>query len=264
MTTNGLLLSPRVGDDLEREGFYTILSLDGRAMVHDRMRVRPDGGGSYSAVLPRLRAYTARQPRGGYYVRGTYTRFNKDFTRDIEHLYEQGFRYISMEPVVTAPEFDYALRESDLPELEQEYEKLAAFCLQCRAAGDPFLFFHFAIELEKGPCLAKRLSGCGAGREYLAVTADGSIYPCHQLAGRPELCMGNVLEPESFNPVPPASFVPAGPLQGRCGECWARYFCGGGCRAASYLNGTPNQPYALECALQRKRLECALYLHAAD
>lgn len=263
VTSNGLLLSPAVGDYLEREGFYTILSLDGRAEVHDRMRRRPGGGGSYSAVLPRLRAYTERQPAGGYYVRGTYTRHNKDFTRDVEHLYAQGFCYISLEPVVAAPGVDYALRESDLPELEREYEKLAAFYLQCRAAGDPFQFFHFAIDLEQGPCLEKRLSGCGAGLEYLAVTADGSIYPCHQLAGRPELCMGNVLEPESFNPELPPTFVPAGPLQGRCRECWARYFCGGGCRAASYLNGTPGEPYPLECALQRKRLECALYLHAA-
>ncbi|MEW5784818.1 MAG: thioether cross-link-forming SCIFF peptide maturase [Bacillota bacterium] len=264
VTTNGLLLTPEVAEYMAQESFAAVLSLDGRPAVHDRMRPLLRGGGSYRVVLPHLLEYTGRRPKGGYYIRGTFTRFNTDFSRDVEHLYRLGFRYISMEPVIDAPDQDYALSEADLPELEREYEKLAAFYLECAAAGDPFSFFHFAIDLEKGPCLPKRLSGCGAGREYLAVTADGSIYPCHQLAGRPELRMGHVHEPENFNPALPESFIPAGPLQGQCRHCWARYYCGGGCRAASYLNSKPGEPYPLECALQRKRLECALYLHAAQ
>lgn len=262
LTTNGMLLTPQVAAYLGREGFAAVLSLDGRPAVHDLMRPLNSGGGSYSTVLPRIRDYVASKPAGGYYIRGTYTRRNIDFCRDVEHLYAQGFRNISMEPVVAPPDLDYALREENLPRLEQEYENLLDFYLGCRAAGDPFSFFHFAIDLEQGPCLPKRLSGCGAGREYLAVTADGSVYPCHQLAGREELKMGHVLEGGPTALSFPDTFIPAGPLQGRCRTCWARYHCGGGCRAASYLNGNPGEPYLLECALQRKRLECALYLHA--
>jgi uncharacterized protein len=264
ITTNGLLLTPEIAGFLEEESFAAVLSLDGRPAVHDLMRPLAGGGGSYPKALPRLQSYTGRRPRGGYYIRGTYTRHNLDFCRDVEHLYNLGFRNISMEPVVAPPGADYALRETDLPRLEREYENLVEFYLACRAAGDPFVFYHFAIDLERGPCLSKRLSGCGAGREYLAVTPDGSLYPCHQLAGLPELKMGSVLEPEKFQAAPPAGFIPAGPLQGRCRSCWARYHCGGGCRAASYLNGEPGEPYPLECALQRKRLECALYLHAVQ
>ncbi|MBS3943396.1 MAG: thioether cross-link-forming SCIFF peptide maturase [Dethiobacter sp.] len=262
LTTNGELLTPQLAACLEEEGFAAVLSLDGRSAVHDRMRLIPGGGGSYQRVLPRILSYTASDPRGGYYIRGTYTRFNLDFCRDVEHLYALGFRRLSLEPVVAAPDRDFALREEDLPCLEREYENLLDFYLDCRAAGDPFSFFHFNVDLDRGPCLPKRLSGCGAGQEYLAITADGSIYPCHQLAGREELKMGRLLGKNCGALSSPAAFIPPGPLKGRCRDCWARYHCGGGCRAASYLNGDPAEPYHLECALQRKRLECALYLHA--
>lgn len=264
LTTNGLLLTAEIATYLEQEAFAAVLSLDGRPSVQDRMRPRAAGkGDSYGETLARLQEYIARQPRGGYYIRGTYTRRNLDFCRDVEHLYRQGFRHISMEPVVAPPEEDYALREADLPRLEREYDNLVEFYLACRDAGDPFSFFHFAIDLEQGPCLPKRLSGCGAGREYLAITPDGSIYPCHQLAGLPQLKMGHVLDADHFSPTLPEGFIPAGPLQEPCSLCWARYYCGGGCRAAAYLNGNPGEPYPLECALQRKRLECALYLQAS-
>ena len=262
VTTNGVLLTPQVASYLEQEGFAAVLSLDGRPAIHDRMRKTAAGDGSYETVLPRIRDYALAEPRGGCYIRGTYTRFNLDFCRDVEHLYSLGFRHISMEPVVAPPGQDYALREEDLPRLEEEYERLVDFYLHCREAGDPFTFFHFEIDLERGPCLPKRLSGCGAGREYLAVTAAGEIYPCHQLAGRKELKLGHVLDPDHISLALPESFIPAGPLEGRCRRCWARYHCGGGCRAASYLNGEPGEPYYLECALQRKRLECALYLQS--
>ncbi len=262
LTTNGALLTPEIADYLEKESFAAVLSLDGRPSVHDTMRPLSAGRGSYQECLEPVLEYIARAPRGGYYIRGTYTRQNLDFCQDVEHLYSLGFRHISMEPVVAPLSEEYALREEDLPRLEKEYNNLTKFYLECMRADDPFNFFHFAIDLEQGPCLPKRLSGCGAGQEYLAVAADGSLYPCHQLAGTPEMKMGDVSESESFQPGPPPSFIPAGPLQGRCRDCWARYHCGGGCRAASYLNGDPSEPYPLECALQRKRLECALYLQA--
>lgn len=264
LTTNGLLLTAEIAAYLEKESFAAVLSIDGRPRVHDRMRPMPGGQGSYRETLGRIQSYTSKNPQGGYYVRGTYTRYNLDFCKDIEHLYRQGFRNISMEPVVTSSAEDHALREADLPRLEREYEHLVEFYLDCVVEGDPFNFFHFAIDLEQGPCLPKRMSGCGAGRDYLAVTPDGSIYPCHQLTELPGMKMGRVQEPEKFNGALPGDFTPSGPLVGSCRQCWARYYCGGGCRAASYLNGNPAEPYPLECALQRKRLECALYIRAVE
>jgi len=262
LTTNGALLTPQIAACMEDEGFAAVLSLDGRKEVHDRMRFFSDGSGSYRKVVPRIRDYVSSNPRGGYYIRGTYTRFNLDFCRDVEHLYQLGFRRISMEPVVAPRDPDYALKEEDLPRLEQEYEKLLDFYLYCQNEDDPFSFFHFSVDLDRGPCLPKRLAGCGAGREYLAVTAAGFIYPCHQLAGREDLKMGHVFETTDNSMSLPAAFIPAGPRLGSCQRCWARYHCGGGCRAASYLNGDHSAPYYLECVLQRKRLECALFLHA--
>lgn len=262
VTTNALQLTDKIAGYLENESMAAVLSLDGRPGVHNAMRPKAGGRESYRETVQRILGYASRRPRGGYYIRGTYTRYNMDFCSDVEHLYNLGLRNISMEPVVAPPAEDYALREEDLPLLEKEYEKLTAFYLDCLKSGDPFKFFHFSIDLEHGPCLTKRLSGCGAGREYLAVTPDGTLYPCHQLAGIPEMQMGHVMDPEGFCHVPPSSFIPSGPLQGSCRDCWARYHCGGGCRAASYLNGDPSEPYPLECALQRKRLECALYLQS--
>ncbi len=263
LTTNGLLLNDEVREYLARENFSVILSLDGRPEVHNRMRTFPDGSFSYPRVIKRLSNFV-NSWEGSYYVRGTYTRFNRDFFNDVYHLYQEGFRHISLEPVVSEPHQDWALQEEDLDELAGQYRKLAEFYLECCWAGDPFTFFHFEIDLEEGPCLFKRLSGCGAGSEYLAVTPDGDIYPCHQLVGMKEYVMGNVLAPERVKHILPEEKFPAvGPTLDSCRNCWARYHCGGGCRAASLVvNGDPKIPYNLECALQQKRLECALYIKA--
>ena len=263
LTTNGLLLNEEVCSYLSREGFSVILSLDGRPEVHDLMRSFPDGSASYSRVLERLKEFL-HQWKGSYYVRGTFTRYNRDFFQDVYHLYREGFRNLSLEPAVADPDKDWALREEDLKELERQYRELADFYLECYRKGDPFTFFHFEIDLEEGPCLYKRLSGCGAGSEYLAVTPAGDLYPCHQLVGRQEYCMGNVFYPDQVKEeLPPEVFPPVGPTREECRDCWVRYHCGGGCRAASLeVNGDPAVPYRLECALQKTRLECALYIKA--
>ncbi len=260
LTTNGLLLNEEITSYLRREGFSVILSLDGRPGIHDRMRRTPGNAGSYARVKERLLEFTGSW-KGSYYVRGTFTRYNRDFCRDVAHLVEMGFRHVSLEPVVASAAEEWSLQEEDLPLLEAEYEKLADYYLQRFRDGQPFTFFHFAVDPDKGPCLEKRLSGCGAGDDYLAVTPGGDLYPCHQLVGDDALRLGNVFHPREFSRPSPVVFPPAGPQYGECRSCWARYHCGGGCRAASRLvNGSFHKPYALECALQKKRLECALYI----
>lgn len=263
LTTNGLLLDPEVISFLRDEGFSLVMSLDGRREVHDRMRINRHGGGSYDRVSQKLLYFVRHWPSENYYVRGTYTRYNLDFCKDVFHLASLGFRHLSLEPAVVFPEDDWALRESDIPFLEAEYEKLALYYLDRYRAGEPFTFFHFEVDLESGPCLLKRLSGCGAGDEYLAVTPGGDLYPCHQLIGVEFLHMGTVFTPSQVRPLKGEVFPPSGPLQERCRSCWARYHCGGGCRAASFLvNGSFDEPYSLECALQKKRLECSLYIQS--
>lgn len=264
LTTNGLLLREDVKKYLGNEEFSVILSLDGRPQVHDRMRVFPNGSPSYAEVKERLQQFV-EEWEGSYYVRGTFTRHNRDFSRDVAHLFDLGFRRISLEPVIASFEDDWALSTDDLPVLAEEYQKLAAYYLEMEKRGDPFSFFHFEVNLEGGPCVYKRLSGCGAGDEYLAVTPTGYLYPCHQLVEDETLLLGNVQEPHLFKKPSTEIFPPAGPLHNECRYCWARYHCGGGCRAAAkIINGSFTQPSKLECALQKKRLECALYLKACN
>ena len=267
LTTNGLLLNKEVAAYLQDEGFSVVLSLDGRPEVHDGMRRFPGGAPSYEAVKDRLLNFLHLWGGSYYYVRGTYTRYNRDFSRDVAHLADLGFQRISLEPVVADPAEEWALTEEDLPLLNDEYLRLADLYLQYRREGRPFDFFHFAVDLDRGPCVYKRLSGCGAGEEYLAVTPTGDLYPCHQLIGDRSLCLGNVGDRSAFGdkfvPPSPEVFPPAGPLSNQCRFCWARYHCGGGCRAAAKLvNGCFETPNELECALQKTRLECALYIKA--
>ncbi|NLI70819.1 MAG: thioether cross-link-forming SCIFF peptide maturase [Firmicutes bacterium] len=263
ITTNALLLNDDSISYFKDNDFSTILSLDGRPEVHNRMRRTAGGKETYGIIAGKILDFLERC-NGNYYVRGTFTRFNRDFSRDVVHLYELGIRNISLEPVVSPPADEWSLRDEDRSELEREYELLAAFYLHCLEKGDPFKYFHFNVDLENGPCIYRRLSGCGAGEEYLAVTPSGELYPCHQLIGNRKLMMGNVKR-KDFKLLDPEVFPITGPLRHECASCWARYHCGGGCRAASKLiHDEFERPYLLECALQKKRLECALYLKAME
>lgn len=264
LTTNGLLLDEEKLAFLNEHEVQLILSLDGRPEVHDRCRLLPGSGGSYGAVLPQiLRAVASRQGRN-YFIRGTFTRYNLDFSRDVAHLLSLGLREISLEPVVADPEEDYALRPEDLPALTLEYDRLVQLFLDELSAGRPFTFFHFQVDLEPGLCLPKRLQGCGAGHQYLAVTPAGEIYPCHQFVGRREFCLGSLAEGITNSRLK-EQFAALNVLAKPCRSCWARYFCGGGCHAANLsYGGSLTKPYELGCALMKKRLECAIYLRAAQ
>ncbi|MDR0292729.1 MAG: thioether cross-link-forming SCIFF peptide maturase [Oscillospiraceae bacterium] len=257
LTTNGVLLDDETIEYLNSEMDNLVLSLDGRADVNDALRRFPDGEGSYGALLPLYKKVTETRT-GDYYVRGTYTKNNLDFVNDVMHLASLGFSNISLEPAVLPPGHPLALTEDDLPALRAEYETL---CKLLQGPVPSFSFFHFNIDLSHGPCVYKRLRGCGAGIEYAAVTPEGDVYPCHQFVGRDGYRMGSVLE-GSFSPGISARFraLDDGGREA-CRNCWARYFCGGGCAAAGLtVNGDILKPDRLGCELAKKRFECAIYL----
>jgi uncharacterized protein len=258
LTTNGLLLDGDNVQYLNDEKMSVVLSLDGRPEVHDRMRKTKGKKGSYHIVAPKIIDFVQRRNGENYYVRGTYTHFNPDFAADAFHLADLGFKEISLEPVVAKDE-DYALTEDDLPVLFQEYEKLAAEYVKRKRENRGFNFFHFNLDLSGGPCVSKRLSGCGAGFEYLAVSPEGDLYPCHQFVGQREYKVGNVEEGiRNFELA--QSFRNAHIYnKEECKVCWARFFCSGGCHAnALAFNGDLLHPYFLGCELEKKRVECAL------
>ncbi|MFZ5591508.1 MAG: thioether cross-link-forming SCIFF peptide maturase [Bacillota bacterium] len=263
LTTNALLLDQATAEFLNQQEMSVVLSHDGRPAVHDRMRPFPAGGGSAELVLEKIHHFLSSRNYQNYYVRGTYTALNTDFAADVIYLIEQGFAEVSVEPVVAPPLQPYALREEHLPELKQQYEILTRYLLQRYRQGRPVNFFHFNIDLEGGPCLAKRLTGCAAGVEYLAVAPDGALYPCHQFAGREEYRLGDVWQGvQNQNLV--ETFRQAHIYhKPHCQECWARHYCSGGCHASAVnYGGHILSPYPLGCELARKRLECALYLKA--
>jgi uncharacterized protein len=256
LTTNGAFLDDENIQYIHENFDNAVMSLDGREAVNDRMR----GAGTYERLLPKIRAMSEARGDASHYVRGTYTRYNLDFASDVLHLADMGFKYISVEPVVAPPEAGYALRKSDLPALFAEYDKLAE---ALRESGQKIRFFHFDIDLEGGPCVAKRVTGCGAGTEYMAVTPSGRLYPCHQFVGDEAFCLGDldsgildIARVQEFS----QCHVAAKPA---CTACWAKYYCGGGCMAtAFYTNKNIMEPDEVSCALMRKRIECALYLAA--
>ncbi len=261
LTTNGVLLAGEILDFLNREDVALVLSLDGRKEVHDRMRPSANDKGSYDVIMPHLHAAAASRQWDNYYVRGTFTRYNKDFFEDIRHMLDAGFDLVSEEPVVAPPEEPYAFKEEDLPELYEQYEKLARFYIERQKAGKPFLFFHFNLDLDRGPCLPKRLSGCGAGREYLAVAPEGTLYPCHQFVGNPDFAVGHVRSGIT-KPEIGKIFGEAHVLEKeKCRNCWARFYCSGGCHANAWnFNKDLKKPYDLGCELEKKRLECAMWI----
>ena len=264
-TTNCVLMNDEIIDFLNREMGNVVISMDGRPEVHDRMRPTVNGKGSYAIIAEKAKKFAALRGDKEYYVRGTYTGYNKDFNKDVLFLADQGFEQLSVEPVVTDPACEYALHEEDLPQLREEYERLAVAYMDRRANGKWFNFFHFNVDLAGGPCLRKRLTGCGAGNEYVAVTPDGDIYPCHQFVGREGYRMGSVLD-GTFDRDIQRRFADNHVLhKEKCRECWARFYCSGGCAAnAEAFHGDISQPYDMECQLERKRLECAMAIYAIE
>lgn len=269
LTTNATVLNDDVIRFLNDNDISLVLSLDGRRQVHDRMRPYFGGQGSYDTVVANIRRVVASRQDPRYaardvytYVRGTYTAYNTDFAADVLHMVELGFDQLSVEPVV-AKDAPYALREEHLPVLFQQYERLAEEYVARQLAGRGFNFFHFNLDLAHGPCLAKRLAGCGAGHEYYAVTPEGDLYPCHQFVGREEFRLGSVFTGLE-NLALARRFRQAHVLhKPTCRQCWARFYCSGGCHANAHLfNGTIDEPYRLGCALQKKRLECAIMVQA--
>ncbi len=265
LTTNGVLLNDEIMKFTNREMSNVVLSIDGRKEVNDKMRPFRGGSGSYDVIVPKFQKFAKSRNQADYYVRGTYTHYNLDFSKDVLHLADLGFRRISVEPVVAQETDDYAIREEDLPELFLEYDKLAAELVKRHKNGDDFLFFHFMIDLEGGPCVAKRLSGCGSGTEYLAVTPWGDLYPCHQFVGNEAFCMGNVTD-GVLNTALRDEFKSCNVYaKDKCRDCFARFYCSGGCAANSYnFHGDIKNVYEIGCALQKKRVECAIMIKAAE
>ncbi|MGI6733554.1 MAG: thioether cross-link-forming SCIFF peptide maturase [Anaerovoracaceae bacterium] len=263
ITTNGLLLDKEKRDFINDNMENVILSIDGRPEINDRMRKTPNDRGTYSLIIGNYLDFV-KEREGTYYVRGTFTRDNLDFAEDVKHLADLGFRNISVEPVVTDPSLSYALKEEDLPRIFEEYNRLADLYLEYAQAGKTFEFFHFNVDLEQGPCVYKRVAGCGAGTEYVAVTPEGDIYPCHQFVGNPDFLLGNVCH-ESFENRLFEDFNKAHIYnKEKCQSCWAKFYCSGGCHANAYnMNGTIAIPYEMGCEMEKKRLECAIGIRAA-
>ena len=265
ITTNGILLDEAKKEYINKEMGNIVLSIDGRKCVNDAMRVRVDGTGSYDAIVPRFQDMAESRNQDNYYVRGTFTRKNLDFKEDVLHLADLGFKQISVEPVVASADTDYMFREEDLPTLYQQYEELAAEYVKRKKEGNGFQFFHFMVDLTGGPCILKRLSGCGAGHEYVAVSPDGDIYPCHQFVGNEEMKLGNVKDQDKglkqeISDMFRDSNIYTKPA---CQNCFAKFYCSGGCPAnAVQYGGGINEPLKMSCDLMRKRLECAVYCTA--
>lgn len=261
ITTNALALDDEMIDFFNREMDNVVLSMDGRKEVHDRMRPTVNGKGSYELIMPKMKKFIKARGDKQYYVRGTFTAHNLDFAKDVIHLADEGFEQLSIEPVVTDPAVDYALREEHLPCILAEYEKLANIYYDRRKNGKWFNFFHFMVDLQGGPCLRKRLTGCGAGNEYVAVTPTGDIYPCHQFVGREGYLMGSVLT-NAFDSDIQKTFHDNHVLsKEKCASCWAKFFCSGGCAANAHAaHGDIAKPNDMECEMEKKRLECAMAL----
>ena len=265
LTTNGVLLNDEIMEFCNKEMANVVLSIDGRKEVHDKMRPFRKGAGSYDLIVPKFQKFAESRHQDKYYVRGTFTHYNPDFSADVLHLADLGFKQISVEPVVAEPKEPYAITEEDLPQLFEEYDKLAAEMVRRHKEGDDFNFFHFMIDLEGGPCVAKRLSGCGSGTEYLAVTPWGEFYPCHQFVGNEKFLLGNVDEGIKNTEIRDEFKCCNVYAKEKCRKCFARFYCSGGCAANAYnFSGDICGAYDIGCELQKKRIECAIMIKAAE
>ena len=265
LTTNGMLIDDDVIEFANREMSNVVLSLDGRKEIHDRLRVDYAGNGSYERIVPKFKKLV--EARGGkdYYMRGTFTRNNLDFTNDIFHMADLGFTELSMEPVVCAPDDPEALRAEDLPVLFEQYEILAKEMIRRRREGRPFTFYHYMIDLTGGPCIYKRITGCGSGTEYMAVTPWGELFPCHQFVGDPKYSMGNVWDGVTNAAVRDEFKLVNAYARPECRDCWAKLYCSGGCAANAYhATGDIRGVYEYGCELFKKRMECAIMIQVAE
>ncbi|MDW7675427.1 MAG: thioether cross-link-forming SCIFF peptide maturase [Bacillota bacterium] len=261
LTTNGVLLSPEVEEFLNEHQMSVVLSIDGRPEVNDSMRPTRGGQGTYNKIMDNYQRFCSSRNHENYYLRGTFTGNNLDFSADVLHLADQGFPLLSVEPVVAPDTADYAFKKEDLPKLMEEYNKLTKAYYKRQQDNEGFEFFHFNLDLNRGPCLPKRLSGCGAGHEYLAVTPEGDLYPCHQFVGQEEFCLGNLdqglVRQELSQQFQQAHIY----NKEECKKCWARFYCSGGCHANNYHEHQDiHQVYEIGCQLAKKRIECAIYL----
>ena len=265
LTTNGVLLNDDIMEFANKEMSNVVLSIDGRKEVNDQMRPFRNGTGSYDLIVPKFLKLAESRNQNNYYARGTFTRNNLDFSKDVLHLADLGFEQISVEPVVAEPKDSYALQEEDLQTIFAEYDALAAEMVKRKKEGKDFNFFHFMIDLEGGPCVAKRLAGCGSGTEYLAVTPWGDFYPCHQFVGKEEFLMGDVdhgIVREDIRTRFKACNVYSKP---QCKDCFAKFYCSGGCAANSYnFTNDLDGAYHVGCEMERKRVECAIMIKAAQ
>ena len=264
LTTNGVLLNDEIMEFANKEMSNVVLSLDGRKGVNDNMRPFRGGQGSYEKIVPKYQKFADSRNQNNYYVRGTFTRENLDFSKDVLHMADLGFKQISVEPVVGLQSEPYALQEEDLPTIHAEYDKLAKEIVKRKKNGNDFNFFHFMIDLTGGPCVYKRLSGCGSGTEYLAVTPWGDFYPCHQFVGEEEFLMGDVYQgvitPDMVDDFKCCNVY----AKEKCKDCFAKFYCSGGCAANSHkFHGSIIDTYDIGCDLQKKRVECSIMIQAA-
>ncbi len=264
ITTNGLLLTDDKIEYINKEMSNVVLSLDGRKEINDSLRITPNGKGSYDTIVPKYQKLVESRGDKDYYVRGTFTKNNLDFTKDVLHMVDLGFEQLSIEPVVSDEKLDYSIKENDLPRVFEEYENLAKTIISKRKNKEFFNFFHFMIDLNQGPCAIKRLRGCGCGNEYIAITPTGDIFPCHQFVGNDKWKMGNLFD-NTFNTELKSVFSKANVYtKSECKNCWAKFYCSGGCNANNlqYENSILI-PHSISCKLEKKRLECAIMIQAA-
>lgn len=265
LTTNGMLIDDDVIDFSNREMSNVVLSLDGRKDVHDRLRVDYMGRGSYDTIVPKFQEFVKRRGGKSYYMRGTFTHKNVDFTNDIFHMADLGFTELSMEPVVCSPEDVSALTQEDLPMLYEQYEILAKEMIKRKKEGRPFTFYHYMLDLKHGPCIYKRISGCGSGTEYMAVTPTGDLYPCHQFVGDTKYLLGNIYDGVTNKEIQNEFKLCNAYARPECNDCWAKLYCSGGCAANSYhASGKITGIYEYGCELFKKRIECAVMIQVAE
>lgn len=265
LTTNGMLIDDEVIDFLNKEMSNVVLSLDGRKEIHDHLRKDYAGKGSYDVIVPKFKRLVEKREGKNYYMRGTFTHNNVDFTNDIFHMADLGFTELSMEPVVCDPKDPYALTQEDLPKLFEQYEILAKEMLRRNKDGRGFTFYHYMLDLTNGPCIYKRVTGCGSGTEYMAVTPWGELFPCHQFVGDPKYSLGDIWNGVKNTDVQEEFRHCNAYARPECRDCWAKLYCSGGCAANAYhATGSVNGIYEYGCELFKKRIECAVMMQVAE